>query len=270
MLREDTLFGVRDRAAEAMDRLRTFEAAALRQSPEGYYVAFSGGKDSIVTLDLVRRAGVKHTAHFHLTTVDPPELLAFVREHYADVRRDRPPISMFRLIIKRMMPPTRKVKYCCEVLKERGGDGRMVVTGVRWAESQRRSQRRMVESCYRSARRTYLHPIIDWSGEDVWEYIREQRMPYCRLYDEGHKRIGCIGCPSASVKQRLADFSRWPKFEAMYMRAFEIAAKGNINRLGDRIITGGTRWKDGQAMFRWWMKENRCEKDDPDQGVLFE
>jgi phosphoadenosine phosphosulfate reductase len=266
-LKEETLFGLVDKVAMAFERIRHFEKQALAMSPDGYFVAFSGGKDSIVVLDLIRRAGVKHTAHFHMTTVDAPEVLDFIRKNYpTGIEWMRPKLSMYQLILKKMMPPTRLVRFCCEYLKEGHGQGRMVVTGIRWEESGRRSRRRMVETCMKGATRVYLHPIIEWSEKDVWQYIRENGLLYPSLYDEGFKRIGCIGCPMAG-KGRAAEFKRWPKFEAMYRRAFDKAAASNIKRLGDRAVSG-ERWKDGEAMFKWWMTEYRAKDDDT--GSLFE
>lgn len=112
--------------------------------PEGYYVAFSGGKDSQCVYHLCKMAGVKFDAHYNVTSVDPPELIYFIRKHYPDVSFDYPRdkdgkrITMWSLIAKERMPPTMKVRYCCEKLKETGGKGRVTVTGVRWAESARR------------------------------------------------------------------------------------------------------------------------------------
>lgn len=272
MLREQTLFGPVDLVKKTLMRLHEFEKQACDMHPDGYWVAFSGGKDSIVVLDLVRKAGVRHTAHFNLTTVDPPELLQFVREHYPDVAKERPRINMWQLIEKKMMPPTRLIRYCCEELKERGGKDRFVVTGIRWAESSRRSQRRMTEVCFRNSRKRYLHPIIEWSDADVWQYIRENKLPYCRLYDEGFTRIGCVGCPMAG-QNRLKEFARWPNFEKAYRRAFEkaVIALKTSERGQHRVEYSGKnlRWTDGNAMWNWWMNDDRPTYDN-DQGVLFE
>ena len=134
-LHEITLFGELDRVQLAVNRLR------LNEPKEGYYVAFSGGKDSCVILDLVKKAGVKYDAHFNVTTVDPPELTRFVHDGYPEVTMEKPPMSMRRLIEKNMILPTRLARYCCKTYKERGGNGRFVVTGIRHAESSRRAKR---------------------------------------------------------------------------------------------------------------------------------
>lgn len=264
MLRENQLFGTVDLVQTAIARIRQFERAALDLNQDGYWVAFSGGKDSIVVLDLVRKAGVRHTAHFNLTTVDPPELLQFIRKHYPDVIRDRPTKSMWDLIVERRMPPTRKVRYCCQELKERGGAGHMVVTGVRWAESVKRSKRRMVESCFRDKSKWYLNPIVDWSDKEVWQYIRENNLPYCSLYDQGFKRVGCVMCPMAERRRHL-DAIRWPGFKRSYIRAFDRMLE---SRKRDGLPTA---WETGEQVYDWWMKEpRRTAEKDSDQGVLFE
>lgn len=129
---------IRDKVQMSVDLLRKWEPE------EGYYVAFSGGKDSQCVYHLCQIAGVKFDAHYSVTSVDPPELVRFIREHYPDVqferqyRPDGKPYTMWNLIPKKLMPPTRVVRYCCEKLKESNGMYRYTVTGVRWAESANR------------------------------------------------------------------------------------------------------------------------------------
>ena len=226
-----------DKVEAAIKRLKAFEP------PDGYYVAFSGGKDSQCVYHLCQMAGVKFDAHYNVVGVDPPELVQFIKDYYPDVQRDIPkddegkPITMWNLIPKKLMPPTRIVRYCCEKLKECSGEGRVTVTGVRWEESVRRKNiqgvvvvqgaskkdiaeaekadakinknniilnndndkaRRIVETCY-AKRRIVVNPIVDWTEEDVWEFLNDvAKVPHCVLYDQGKKRLGCIGCPMST------------------------------------------------------------------------
>ena len=247
-----------DKVGIAVARLREFEP------PEGYYLAFSGGKDSVVIYDLAVKAGVRFDAHYSVTGVDPPELVKFIRQQYPEVERHRPEETMWSLI-ERKMPPTRIKRFCCEVLKERGGDGRRVVTGIRWAESVKRSKRRMVENCMKGRKgTTFVHPIIDWENEDVWQYIRENNIPYCSLYDEGFERLGCIMCPMKRTKGMLRDAERWPRYYKLYLRAF-----GKM--LEYRKKNGkefNLKWHTAEDVMHWWIYNP--PKGDPDQGVLFE
>lgn len=259
MLVENTLFGTIDKVADSIARIKAFEP------PEGYYVAFSGGKDSVVVLDLVKRAGVKFDAHYNLTTVDPPELVKFIRREHPEVEIHRPKKSMWQLIVEKQIPPTRLARYCCAYLKENGGEGRRVITGVRWAESVKRSKRKMLEHCMRGKSLIYLHPIIDWTHEDVWEFIKTRGIQYCSLYDEGYKRLGCVGCPMAGKEGMRKEFIRWPKLKASYMRAFGRMIEARIE--SGKTAPGGN-WDTAEGVMDWWI--NGSDKGDPDQTVLFE
>lgn len=227
----------------AIARIKEFEPL------EGYHLAFSGGKDSQCLYHLAVMAGVKFDAHFQFTTCDPPELLQFIRDYYPDVAWEKPSKTMWQLIEEKHMPPTRLSRYCCQYLKERGGEGRFVLLGVRWAESDRRKKnRKMVELCPTKGKRM-LSPIVDWSDQDVWNFIRGQHLPYCRLYDEGFFRIGCVGCPMGGRKSQIKEFNRWPNFKKAYLRAFEKMLAVNI----ERKVTNRCNWMTAEDVFYWWI-----------------
>ena len=267
----------------AIDRLKAFE-------PEnGYYLAFSGGKDSQAIYHLCVDAGVKFEAHFHITTVDPPELIYFIREHYPDVIFNRSSTTMWDLIVKKGMPPTRLIRYCCSHFKENGGMGRVVVTGVRWGESSKRKNsravlelnsygnpskritlnndndeaRRLFETCTLQGKHI-VNPIVDWSESDVWEYLNGKGLPHCCLYDEGFKRIGCIGCPMAGTKGMLKEFERYPKYKQAYLRAFDKMLKAkNEKGIFPEV------WTSAEATMNWWIYGQQ-HNSDVNQVFLFD
>lgn len=134
-----------------------------------------------------------------------------------------------------------------------------------------RENARIVEMCYKT-HTTMVNPIIDWTDEEVWEFIHEYKVPYCKLYDEGFKRLGCIGCPMGSVKQRLYEFERYPKYKNLYLLAFQkmIENRGGYCTDKDRHTTdsrGSNEWvPDGEVSarrnfddtnpeewFNWWI-----------------
>ena len=137
-------FDGKDKVEIAIERFKTYEP------DEGYYLCFSGGKDSVVIKALADMAGVKYDAHYNVTGVDPPELVRFIKDYHKDVifniprDKDGNRITMWGLIAKKNTPPLRIARYCCAELKERGGYGRFVVTGVRWAESVKRKANRHI------------------------------------------------------------------------------------------------------------------------------
>ncbi|MFX0141581.1 MAG: phosphoadenosine phosphosulfate reductase family protein [Candidatus Hodarchaeota archaeon] len=266
---------------KAIIRLRTFEP------DDGYWLAFSGGKDSLVIYDLAKKAGVKFEANYNITTVDPPELIYFIKEKYTDVKFNKPPenMTMWKLIIKKRMPPTRIVRYCCKYFKEAGGDGRFVITGVRAAESNKRKKnraaielnsmrkyvnklndndeaRKMIETCTMRSKHI-INPIIDWSDENIWEYIRLNNLEYCKLYDEGFKRLGCVGCPMAG-KRVIKEFNRWIKIKEQYIRTFQ--------KMVDKRKKDGlkTQWNTGEEVYSWWIKENEKQKIQNENQIILE
>lgn len=270
MLNQLNISGL-DKVQVAIKRLQLFEP------PDGYYVAFSGGKDSCVIKTLADMAGVKYDAHYNHTSVDPPELIYFIRENHPDVKIEYPRypdgtrVTMWNLIPKKKMPPTRLVRYCCEFLKESGGEGRFVVTGVRWAESSKRRNRAGLElsNGTKTGKRIridpdnpnneelarycptkgkhILNPIIDWLDEDVWEFIRKYNVPYCKLYDQGYTRLGCIGCPMST--KNAEELEKYPKFKRNYLRAFEKMLI-ELEKLGK---TAG--WQTPEDVMNWWLQK---------------
>ena len=254
-----------DKVELAIERLR------LHAPEDGYWLADSYGKDSTVLLEIARMSGVAFEAHHQRTTLDPPELMRFGRTYHRPLGVvEDPPKERFEVtLLRKRCPPMRQRRWCCETLKEGGGAGRFVATGVRAFESVRRSKRRMVERCHQRKKTgtRYIHPLFDWTDADVWQFIRERGLPYCELYDQGWKRIGCLMCPMAGPKLRARDAERYPRFKRRIVRAFQ-----KLVAAGHRDGTPFT-WKTGEECFEWWMADRRHpkrEKDAEGQDFIFE
>lgn len=285
-----------DYVDKAVERVKMAWEFHHMMNPDGkpMLLAFSGGKDSVCLFFVCKRAseelGIPMERMFHvqynITCVDPPELVYFIREmkkSYPFIELHHPKKTMWELIVKAKMPPTRMVRYCCSALKESSKfQGGYSLTGVRRAESVRRSKRgayeiiknriedrvstdrillndnedrRQTEFCMQ--KNTYVcNPIIDWSDEDVWHFIKGKNLPYCKLYDEGFKRLGCIGCPMAPTRER--EFSRWPGFRKCYTRAF--------GRMIDNHPT--KNWESADEVFEWWLHGEKGKRNEQEE-VLF-
>jgi phosphoadenosine phosphosulfate reductase len=283
MLSEQTLFGEHNKVKIALSRIKEFEQAALQISPAGYYVCVSGGKDSSVIQELCVLAGVKCEFVHNHTSVDNPETVYFIRREKERMEasghifrieypryKDGKQKTMWNLIPKHGLP-TIKIRWCCAELKEYGGIGRYCITGVRWEESPRRSneralheistrtkkekvilnndndmKRRLIESCI-PKRKFVLNPIIDWTEDDVWEFIKGRNLPYNPLYDSGYKRVGCVGCPMSRNKNK--ELNKYQKYKAAYFRASKKWIEHRIERgLDSEGIMG-----DPERYFDWWL-----------------
>lgn len=139
-------FGFDERLQHSIELLHKAEKLALRYDTEnGYYLAFSGGKDSQALYHVAKLAGVRFQAHMNFTSVDPPQVIRFVRRQYPDVITHVPQKSIYQLAIDRGILPSKRIRWCCADLKETAGTGKVTLIGIRKAESTRRAKRHEVE-----------------------------------------------------------------------------------------------------------------------------
>ena len=280
----------------AIERLKAASGMSLRLYKQPLVITYSGGKDSDVLLHLAEASGIPFEVLHSLTTADAPQTVYHVRDTFRrlenkgikctvdkHVQPDGSRITMWNLIPRTLIPPTRLARYCCSKLKEGGGKGRFIATGVRWDESAARKKnrgalevitskkdnslilsndnsedRRLFESCQLKGKRV-VNPIVDWKTDDVLEYIESEHITMNPLYGCGFSRVGCIGCPMAGKAGREAEFAMFPKFKAAYIRAFDTMLITRIER-GMEAYS----WQSGVDVFHWWMEDGVI----PGQEVL--
>lgn len=254
-----------EKIQKAIMTIQEFERQALRLSDNGYYVCFSGGKDSIVMAKLFEMSGVKYDLNYNNTTIDPPELVRFIKDKYPQaiwhsVGKNLP----MYMVEKSCGPPTRIARWCCEIYKEHGGDGLFKSIGVRAEESKRRKGLWKIVTVNKKMG-FILCPIIYWTEKDIWNFIKQNQMEYCCLYDEGFSRLGCVGCPMSGPKKQAEEFKRWPKHEAMWKRGFQAywdRWKGVPRR------DGKPRWIEKMDtvddLWQWWTSGKAYKGKEPD------
>lgn len=282
--------GLRKKMLHSVELLQKAEKIALNYDAEnGYYLAFSGGKDSQALFHMAQLAGVKFRGHMNLTSVDPPEVIRFVKKNYPEVELLKPGKSIFQSAVEKQILPTMRVRWCCAEYKETAGAGKVTLIGIRKAESSRRAKRNEVEinnrkfsgdldgldeyrqelkakrarrkskeqgvnitnadeeqtlGCIQGKESLLISPIIYWTEKDVWEFLNNVvKVPHCSLYDEGWHRIGCIGCPMASAKQKRIENERYPHIKRNWIKA--IKAIRNGGGYSKENISGGTSAKTG-------------------------
>ena len=138
--------GFNEKLQHSLLLLQNAEKIALKYDYDnGYYLAFSGGKDSQALYHLANLAGVKFKAHMNLTSVDPPRVIRFVRKYYPDVVKHAPKKSIYQIAVEKEILPSKRIRWCCEELKETAGAGKVTLIGIRKKESARRAKRNEVE-----------------------------------------------------------------------------------------------------------------------------
>ena len=275
---------------------RAIEVLKAFEPEDGYHLCYSGGKDSDCIRILADLAGVKHEIHHNLTTADAPETVYYVKS-IPNVIIDKPEISMWRLIEKKMVPPTRIMRYCCAELKERGGAGKVKVVGVRKKESARRAklgglikiigkpatvEKKAVELGAEVGKTNGGGLILNMDNdpsrrlvEHCYRTTSTMLNPIIEWADtdvwDFLKAHGCksnplyecglkrVGCIGCPMagKNRYAEFERWPKYRALYVMAFDRMLEAR--RRAGKKERPDTQWLNGESVMRWWLGEDGAQ-----------
>lgn len=200
-------------------------------------VAYSGGKDSDVILQLAKEAGVNYRAIYKCTTIDPKGTVAHAKEMGAEIMK--PKNGTFRELIIKKGLPSRLRRFCCKELKEYKILDKAIM-GVRRSESNARANRyhEPTQCRFYGNKRDHveaIYPILDWTNEDVEEFIMDRGIKCAPIYyDEAGKfhverRLGCLCCPMQSRKKRIEDFIAHPRMVVFYIHALEKYREGHEN-----------------------------------------
>ena len=205
---------------------RAIKILQMYRGDDPIEVSYSGGKDSDVILALTKMAGIPYRAIYKNTTIDPPYTVQHCKDNGVEVVM---PKERFLDIIARKGFPTRRARFCCEVLKEyKILDN--AVQGIRRSESTKRAKNYAENEpiiCRNYSKSDHVNvflPILDWSDKDVTDFINAHGIKCHPLYynEDGkfcvERRLGCIGCPMQS-DNGVADFVKYPKMLRQWIKA---------------------------------------------------
>lgn len=264
-------------------------------------IAYSGGKDSDIMLDLALKAEINFEVLYSTTTVEAPQTMKHIADTFKRLKamkiktiRTKPtlkgePINMFSLIAKKKIVPTRIIRYCCQIFKEVSTPRRITAVGVRSSESRRRKNRSdftikgkslkhslhfdldHVKEVFEEAKTRdpiwdctivtrakgqkdlVVNSIYDWTDEDVWKYINENKITYNPLYDLGFKRVGCVLCPLASRKNKIREAEMFPTIKENYMKAIERMIRA---RKEAGLDCSDKKFSSPKVFYKWWVEES--------------
>ena len=295
-----------DKWDEAVEIFTLGAEMSLNYHDEPIKLCYSGGKDSDVLLEVAKASGQPFILSYNVTTIDAPDTIRHIKEVFRREEQNgikctinQPtykgqPITMWKLIPIKLMPPTRVVRYCCAVLKEQNINEHVVATGVRWDESPKRSTRKPVEAVNlpkdkrlgydpttkqmtffsndntierkiaehcEMGKKTAVNPIIKFTDREIWQIIYDCHIKINTMYDKGYDRVGCIGCPMAQTEVRYKEFADYPIFKQRYIRAFEEMLKFR------KAIKSQLDWQNGQEVFDWWMYDKNLWRNQIEMNI---
>lgn len=233
-------------------------------------LAYSGGKDSDVILQLAKEAGINFRAIYKNTTIDPPGTIKHVREMGVEIRQ--PKMSFFKLIEKNGFP-NRFTRFCCRFLKEYKILDRNIM-GVRKAESTKRAARYVepTECRYYGSKKEHVeafYPILEWTDDDVLAFILDRKLKLAPVYYKKDgtidikRRLGCMCCPMASNRKRIEQFKEHPGMVKAYIKNGIKYRKDHPNVKTCRLYA---------SVYEWFVRDvfyDRQYKFDADRQNLF-
>lgn len=204
--------GFDDKLQHSIDLIRKSERLAMRyDKDDGFFLAFSGGKDSQALYHVAQMAGVRFRAHFSPTTVDPPAVIRFIRTSYPDVVFDPVRKSIYDVAVEKQILPTQRVRWCCQEFKEGAGAGKVTLIGIRKAESVRRAKRNEIEVSSRKFSGD-LEGFAEWQKETILK-----KLPKNTNFDEfsidTDTTVKCIGGKDSILVSPIID---WTEADVWY------------------------------------------------------
>ena len=252
--------------SEAKSYIAQYSKKYLNDDLNAAFVSFSGGKDSTVVSDLVRKAtGNPSIIHiFGNTTLEFPQTYEYVERFRATNRRtpmlraENKEQDFFNLC-ETFGPPSRTLRWCCTIFKtgfigekiKKTFSGRKTVLtfyGIRRNESASRNTYERSSQGKKITQQLVASPIIDWMDYDIWLYLLTTRIDFNEAYRLGYTRVGCWCCPNNSGwSQFLASIYMPEQYNRFRNILLDFAVKMGKDDPEEYVSSGGWKARQGGA-----------------------
>lgn len=208
--------------------LRKGEKLALFYDPQdGYWCGFSGGKDSQALYHMAQLSGVKIKAFFSPTSIDPPEVIRFIRKHYPEVSFTPLKTSIFKMFESKKTLPSMRIRWCCAEFKEKGGEGKVTLVGVRHSESARRANRGTI---------SVTNHKFNGEFDEFEQYREDKRNAKLKTLDNKRKKMQRELRMGRISEEEYKQFDQWSHHEEKMVTC--VGGKDKI------VVSPILEWKD--------------------------
>ena len=195
---------LREKMIRSVELIKKAEKLSLLYDQDnGFWLAFSAGKDSQALYHITELSGVKFKAHFSPTTVDPPQLIKFLKRSYPEAEIGRVTKNIYDLAVEKQILPTMRVRWCCAEFKEMAGAGKVTLIGIRHAESARRAKRNEVEISNRKFSGNF-EQFTEWQEEKIrkkYKNLNQDQFSYDKTQE-----VRCIGGKDSILVSPIIDW----------------------------------------------------------------
>lgn len=197
-------YGLRQKMEHTRDVILKALPLALKYDDKGFWCGFSGGKDSQALYHMMRLCDVPMHVYFSPTSVDPPEVIRFIRKYYPEVEFVKIHENIYDVFKQMKVLPSMKIRWCCAHFKERGGEGKVVCTGVRKAESVRRSKRNEIEVSGRKFS-GHMDEFEDWQEKRIRRKMKNLNQD--QFSDVKESEVRCINGKDKILLNPIIDWT---------------------------------------------------------------
>ncbi|XP_052867042.1 FAD synthase-like [Anopheles cruzii] len=200
--------------------LEIIDRALTMFRPDELFVSFNGGKDCTVLLDIIHNMNRKEAKRIKCIYVRPLNPFSEIEE-FVEVCREHYGISIATV--------TGGIKTALEAICQEDRQIKACIMGSRKTDPYCERLEPFKETDEGWPKLMRINPLLEWTCDDIWSYIRDRNVPYCSLYDQGYTSIGdrtnTIPNPHLKIETSSGDETYHPAYTLKDADKYERAGR---------------------------------------------